>query len=60
MPYTAKFEESISDSRALAIEKLGEVSDEEFKIDKMIDDKIGSEQSDILDKARMEIEGKHD
>ena len=44
--------------KANEIEKLGDVTDEDFKIDKLIEDKLGGDQVDILDKARAEIEGK--
>ena len=58
VPYTQSFEEDVMNNKAHAIEQEGVVTDEDFKIDKLIEDKLGAEQSDTLDKARAEVEGK--
>ena len=58
MPYTQKFEEDVMSNKAQAIEAQSAVTDEDFKIDKLIEDKLGVEQNDALDRARAEIEGK--
>jgi len=58
VPYTARFEEDVIKMKAIAVEKLGDVEDEDFKIDKLIEEKLGQDQIDLLDKARAEVEGK--
>lgn len=58
VPYTAKFEEGVIKMKAIAIENLGNVGDEDFKIDKLIEEKLGQDHVDLLDKARSEVEGK--
>ena len=55
VPYTAKFEEDVMNNKARAVESLSDVKDEDFKIDKILNDK---EHSDLLDKAKAEVEGK--
>jgi hypothetical protein len=58
VPYTQQFEEDVMNNKANEIEKEGTVTDEDFKIDKLIEDKLGTDQNDALEKARAEIEGK--
>lgn len=58
VPYTAKFEEEVTRNQAVAIEALGAIKDEDFNIDKLVEDKLGKDQVDLLNKARAEVEGK--
>jgi hypothetical protein len=54
LPYTQQFEEDVANMKAQSIEKLGQTKD--FNVDKLIEQKLGKEHSDMLDRVRAEME----
>lgn len=60
VPYTQQFEEEVVKQKARMVEKQSEIKDEDFNIDKMVEDTLGKDQSDMLDRARAKMEAQND
>lgn len=56
IPYNQAFEEEVAGMRARNIEKQGEVKDKNFNVNKLIEQKLGKEHSEMLDRVREEME----